>query len=524
MSATSSHTAHHVSEAALEAAVAEFAKVVGAENVHRGDETAAEFADPYGNPDAGSYYWAAAVVQPATVEEVRDVVRIANQFDVPLWTSSTGRNFGYGGGAPRVPGSIALSLRRMNRILEVNEKLGYALVEPGVSYLDLYGYLRSHGHRLWVDTPDLGWGSVIGNSLDHGYGYTPYGDHGAMACGLEVVLANGDTVRTGMGAMSGSRAWQVQKRGFGPSLDAIFAQSNFGIVTKMGIWLMPQPDVWRVSWVYLEKDEQLSSFIEALRPLLVKGLINHRVPVRKGLVPGPSANGQGHAQVRPDMMDAIGEHVGFSAWNTRIALYGTEEIVEANFAELKRVIATVPGARVESTKYAGDVDPTQVHTADRVFGGIPNLEFLNMLKWFGTDTGGHLDFTAVAPLDGDDAAAIMELLEEHVSTVPGLSLAPAFALQSRAMYLISMILFDYAKPDDVKAAHHVVARLVEEAGKRGYGAYRAHLNMMDLVGQQYDYNDHAGRRLNEILKDALDPNGILSPGKQGIWPQRYRRP
>jgi 4-cresol dehydrogenase (hydroxylating) len=101
---------------------------------------------------------------PDSVEEVQAILRIANEYRIPLWTSSQGRNNGYGGAAPRVSGAVVLSLRRMNRVLEVNEESATALIEPGVRFFDLYDHLRATGSKLWMSVPDLGWGSVVGNT------------------------------------------------------------------------------------------------------------------------------------------------------------------------------------------------------------------------------------------------------------------------------------------------------------------------------------------------------------------------
>ncbi len=87
--------------------------------------------------DAYSPYWdepeervASAAVAPQTLEQVQAVVRVANQYKVPLYAISTGRNLAYGGSAPVYSGSVVLDLKRMNNVLEVNERNAYALVEP----------------------------------------------------------------------------------------------------------------------------------------------------------------------------------------------------------------------------------------------------------------------------------------------------------------------------------------------------------------------------------------------------------
>lgn len=92
----------------------------------------------------------------------------------------------------------------------------------------------------------------------------------------------------------------------------------------------------------------------------------------------------------------------------------------------------------------------------------------------------------------------------------------------RHMTHINMIHFDRGSQEDKDAANNLFVDLVLAAKDAGYGEYRAHIEHMDLVGQQYDFGGGSLMKLNERIKDTLDPNGILSPGKQGIWPKSYR--
>ncbi|HWG30485.1 MAG TPA: FAD-dependent oxidoreductase, partial [Steroidobacteraceae bacterium] len=144
-----------VSEADFAKALQQFAGVVGSQWVISRDEEVATYKDAY------SPLWgeseekvASAAVAPDSVEQIQEVLAIANRFAIPLYTVSTGRNLAYGGSSPVYSGSVVLDLKRMNRVLEVSEEYAYALVEPGVSYFDLYRHLRDKGLRFWIDVPD----------------------------------------------------------------------------------------------------------------------------------------------------------------------------------------------------------------------------------------------------------------------------------------------------------------------------------------------------------------------------------
>src|SRR5690554_7703504 len=103
-----------VSAAAMSAAFTDFASVVGAQWVLATDEDRQTYTDHFALDE--SRHAPAGAVVPSSVDEVREVVRIANKHRIPLWPISRGKNFGYGGAAPRLKGSVVLDLSRMKKI------------------------------------------------------------------------------------------------------------------------------------------------------------------------------------------------------------------------------------------------------------------------------------------------------------------------------------------------------------------------------------------------------------------------
>jgi FAD/FMN-containing dehydrogenase len=491
-------------EAAVAAAIPALVEALGADAVLISAEDLSAYRDPYDYKGSDAYT-AAAVVTPGSVEEVQEVLRIANRFGVPLWTFGQGRNNAYGGSAPRVKGSILLSLREMNRVLEVNEELAYALIEPGVSFFDLYEHLRAGGHRLWPSIPDLGWGSVIGNTLEYGRGYTPHGEHPAMVCGMEVVLANGDVLRTGMGGMSAARTWNAYPWSFGPSHSGLFFQSNFGVVTKMGVWLMRQPEVYLSGWARFDNDEVIGPLADTIRELMLEGTIRALPLVGHGL-----SVGEGELTL------------GAEGWGLRFSLYGRQSIVDAQYEIVRAALSAIPGVTVGRRLFAWHERDTATSHNDKVMGGVPGMELMDAFNQaYGDDTG-HLDLSLVGPLLGQDLVSSIATLRQLYARTEFPYLVGILFLH-RALLHISTLFFDTKDERQTRAAYDAYAEMASELAGMGYPVYRTNIQCMDLIADTFDWGNHAQRRLNELLKDTLDPNGILSPGKQGIWPKHLRR-
>jgi 4-cresol dehydrogenase (hydroxylating) len=99
----------------------------------------------------------------------------------------------------------------------------------------------------------------------------------------------------------------------------------------------------------------------------------------------------------------------------------------------------------------------------------------------------------------------------------------SFAFGERHLVNVNAMLFNKDDPAMMGRIDPFFRQLVADAKAQGYGEYRTHLDYMDLVADSYDWGGGALRKLNETVKDALDPNGILAPGKSGIWPKGQGR-
>jgi len=472
-----------------------------------------------------------AIAYPGSTVDVQAIVKWANAHEIPIYPISMGRNVGYGGSAPRVPGSVVVDLgRRMNKILNIDGENASCVVEPGVSYYALYEEIQKRNLPLWIDTPDLGGGSVLGNAIDRGVGYTPMGDHFANHCGMEVVLPNGELLRTGMGALPGkdgsdNPTWQSFQPAYGPYSDGIFSQSNFGIVCQMGFWLMHETG-HQSYMITFARDDDFADIVEAIRPLAQKRILGN-IPQLRHVAQELNVTGlpksHWYSGTSPIPRDVIRKHAsqlpcGDCAWVFYGTQYGEDASIKAQLDIIKSAFATIKDSKFF---LPSDLPADHyIHSRALVCSGVPVLRELDWLNW--KPNAAHLFFSPITPTRGSDAKVVHEI-NVRLHAKYGFDLFPTLCVAGREMHYIANIIYDRSSASEKRRAAGLMRELIGEAARQGYGEYRTHVLFADQVARTYSWNNGALMRFNETLKDAIDPKGILAPGRNGIWPRRYRR-
>jgi (+)-pinoresinol hydroxylase len=516
-----------VSERDFARALEKFATAIGRDWVFTSDADVNLYRDAY-SPFFGEAEdrVASAAVAPSTTEEVQAIVRIANEHKIPLWTISTGRNLGYGGASPAYSGSVVLDLKRMNRVLEVNDKIHYAVVEPGVSYFDLYRHIQERKLNVWIDPADPGWGSPLGNALERGGGRTPMKDHWNAVCGLEVVLPNGEVLRTGMGGLPKTEVWHQYKYGFGPIVDGLFSQSNFGVVTRMGLWLMPAPESYRDGRVMVAQHDDLVPFMETYAHLMNSDIVRGTMLLESPLLAYHASQGGSFFEMpngpSTAELDRLARDRNLAYWSAEFRFWGPPKLIDAQWEHVKEKFGAISGASFsDGRRYVFPAEVDQNDPTLTVALGIPSLGVFGLLQG-----GGHLGFSPIIPMTGEAVFKAQRVYGQLYAEL-GLPVGNQFAAlpwsyNPRALVLLFGLPMS-KDPARNRENREVFERLVEVSAANGWAEYRTHVAFMDTVAETYSFNNHATRRFHETLKDAIDPNGILSPGKSGIWPKRLRK-
>ncbi len=504
----------------------------------------------YARSTAGRSTVPLAVVLPVTEAEVVAIVQLAAQAGTPVYPLSTGKNWGYGDACAVGQANLIVDLSRMNRIISVDPELAFAVIEPGVTQQQLSDYLRDAGHALWADCtgagPDT---SFMGNILERGFGHSPYGNRLQHVAGMQVVLASGELLRTGFGHYPGARSTHVFPYGVGPFLDGIFTQSNFGIVTQIGIWLMPRAACVNHFLCNVARHEDIGPVIDALRPLRLDGTLRSIVHIGNDLrvisgaqvFPRELADG---ASSLPDGVRAqLRQRAGIGAWVISGALSGSAAQVAAARAAVRAALRPTAArarflterklrlgalvGRVLGQSAAGQRVRAQVALGEALFAmnrGIPNGKFLAGAYWRrrgglpatfpahanpAQDNCGMLWVSPILPMRGADLLAV-HALAAPVFRQHGFDLFVTFSMiNERALGGVITVAYDKDDVEETARARLCYRDVFALLMNAGYIPYRVgNQSMADLD----PHGDVYWRTVAQI-KRALDPQGVIAPGR-----------
>ena len=500
-----------------------------------------------------------AYVSPADVDELKRIVTYAAENKIEVWTSSQGRNWGYSATVPRSHKAIVVLLRRMNRVVHIDKDLAYAVIEPGVTYGQLHDYVAEHAPGLWIDcidgTPN---GSVMGNALERGVGPTPYGDHYGHLCGMEVLLPNGEIIQTG--GLRDAATLHTYRWGAGPIVDGLFSQSNFGIVLRVGIWLMPKPACFR-SFLFESYDHvEFGEIIDAFRKLLLDGTVRGAVRMINDMVSlsliAQYPNGPNNC-MSAEQIEKLRLEFGIARWTMSAGLYGSLAAVRAQQRELKKGLGKLGRIEFLSDFKVGAIENFVQFTKKRQPGSL----LRNALEWIpktianksldvveavpyvhgllqgrpteffvrhayfkmpvrpaqdinpARDGCGVIWFAPIVRNNADDIERVLKIGRETYDEYE-FEYHIALIFQNPRSAIVLMSIFYYRDdPQERERAAKLEDALAKRCREANFIEYRTAVSHMPGL-----YGDPAYQNLLTSLKNAVDPDNILAPARYNTEP------
>src|SRR5579863_9019049 len=206
------------------------------------------------------------VVFPTSTEQIVGIVKTCNELDVPFLPRGAGTSLA--GGCLPVGGGVMIALTRMKRILEVNTRDRYAVVEPGVVNLWLTNHLKPHGYHYAPDPSSQGACTIGGNvATNSGGPHTlKYGVTVNHVLGVEIVLPDGQVLTTGGPA--------EDMPGYDLTGVIVGSEGTFGIVSKAWVRITRNPETYRtLLGVFENVDDATNTISDIIGAGIVPGAL-----------------------------------------------------------------------------------------------------------------------------------------------------------------------------------------------------------------------------------------------------------
>ncbi|UAC49180.1 glycolate oxidase subunit GlcD [Bacillus aquiflavi] len=444
--------------------------IVGKENVD--DSKAGRLAYSY---DATPLYQSLpdAVVSPRSTNNVAEIVKFCNVHRIPIVPRGSGTNL-CAGTCP-TEGGIVLLFKNMNKIIEIDEENLTVTVQPGIITLDLINAVEEKGLFYPPDPSSMKISTIGGNISENSGGLRglKYGVTHDYVIGLEIVLPNGETIRTG-----GKLAKDVA----GYNFTSLFvgSEGTLGIITEATLKLIPMPET-KKTMLALYQD------IEAAANSVSKIIANKIIPATLEFLDKPTIEAvEAYAQNGlPTNVEAI----------LIIEQDGPHEIVEHDMEKIKTICQAEKSVSVQVAKSQEEAEA--LTTARRTaLSALARLKPTTILE----------DATVPRSEIANMVRAINEIAAKYNITICTFGHAGDGNLHPTCPT-------DVRNHDEIERVEKAFAEIFAKAielggtitGEHGVGEMKAPYLELKL-GKE-------GILAMKAVKSALDPNNIMNPGK-----------
>lgn len=444
--------------------------IVGEENVE--DSQSARLVFSY---DATPQFQALpdVVVAPRNTKEVAEIVKLCNEYKVPIVPRGSGTNLS--AGTCPTNGGVVLHFQHMNKILELDEENLTVTVQPGVITQHLIEFVEKKGLFYPPDPSSMKISTIGGNISENSGGLRglKYGVTKDYVIGLEVVLANGDVIRTG-----GKLAKDVA--GYDLTKLIVGSEGTLGIVTEATLKLLPKPKSKKTLLALYENIDKAAETVSAI-------IANRIIPATLEFLDQPTLKAvEDFAKIGlPTDAKAV----------LLIEQDGEEELVQKDIKLIQKICFEHGAISVELAQ--SEQEAAALSTARRTaLSALARLRPTTILE------DATVPRSKIAPM----VKAINEIAEKYNLTICTFGHAGDGNLHPTCTT-------DIRDQEEMERVEKAFAEIFQKAIELG-GTITGEHGVGEMKAPYLEWQfGKAGIRIMKQLKQAFDPNNILNPGK-----------